>query len=69
MFTIGSQRQPKEISLIPLGYLTQLCFLSTLRRFTIAQGCFSVLHRERAFRQEEVSYGPAQFCFDTGLFA
>jgi hypothetical protein len=33
------------------------------------QARFSAFEGERAFRQEEVSYGPAQFCFDKGLFA
>src|SRR5579862_1033695 len=33
------------------------------------QSCCSAFDGERAFRQEEVSYGPAQFCFDKGLLA
>lgn len=68
MFTIGSERHPKEISLISLVYLTRLCVFPILCSLTPAQACFSALDQERAFRQE-VSYGPAQFCFDTRLLA
>jgi hypothetical protein len=65
MSTIGSEMPPKEISLIPLVYLTRPRHVPFLRRFRLAQACFSALDRE----PEEVSYGPAQFCFDTGLLA
>jgi hypothetical protein len=69
MFTIGSERQPKDFVHMPLVHLTRLCIFVFPRRLTLAQGRVFAVDRERAFRQEEVSYGPAQFCFDKGLLA